>query len=207
MGYLKNDKGIALVTALLLTLVTLAVIVGVLYLLRQQTKTSAADKVYKTALQAAYGDSEFFLKDLIPLMFPGDKNKTSLEAQFTNLSLDIVPTDACMSDKILKNTVDWTNCAPENKTIEPKKFPDATIVLKGQASDYKIYSKIIDTVRGNTDGSGAARDDRYTNASGVTGSGMELRGMRQPYLYTVEIRAEGATNPKEKAMLEVLYAY
>lgn len=206
MRYLKNQNGIALVTALLLTLVTLAVIMAVFYLLNLQTKTSAAEKVYNTALQAAYGDSELFVKDLIPSLFPGETN-VSLENRFSVISLDIGPSDACIQDKLHYSTDKWTNCtSPDNKTQQPDRMPDATVILKGDSQNYRVYSKIVDTVVGNTDGSGVT--DRYTSGDGVTGKGGgNLDGKRIPYLYTVEIQAEGATNPKEKAQLEVLYAY
>ncbi|ABQ25998.1 hypothetical protein [Geotalea uraniireducens] len=207
MRYLKNQNGIALVTALLLTLITVAVIMAVFYLLNQQTKTSAAEKVYSSALQAAYGDSELFIKDIIPSLFPNDalKNINYWENSFSAISLDVVATDACINDKLHNNTDKWTNCPQGSTTKLAYDMPDTTIVLRGLSENYKIYSKIVDTTVGNTDGSGLT--ERYTSGDGVTGKGAGVDPVRVPYLYTVEIQAEGAVNPKEKAQLEVLYAY
>lgn len=207
MRYLKNQNGIALVTALLLTLITLAVIMAVFYLLNQHTKTSAAEKVYSSALQAAYGDSELFIKDLIPSLFPADHDNNYWENMFSAISLDIVSTDACINDKLQHSTDKWTKCPTGSTTQRPDFLPDATIILNGTTQNYKVYSKIVDTFAGNTDGSGLT-GERYTSGDGATGNGSGTTPVKRiPYLYTVEIQAEGSVNPKEKAQLEVLYAY
>lgn len=207
MRYLKNQNGIALVTALLLTLITFAVVMAVFYLLNQQTKTSAAQKVYSSALQAAYGDSEFFIKDLIPKLFPAEENISFWEDKFSVISLDISPSDACIQDKLHNSTDKWTKCLPGSTAPQPDFLPDATVILNGDSQNYRVYSKIVDTSIGNTDGSGLA-GERYTSGDGVTGKGGDSMPVKRiPYLYTVEIQAEGAVNPKEKAQLEVLYAY
>lgn len=210
MTYLKNQKGIALVTALVFTLVTLGVVMAVLYLLNQQTKTSAAQKVYSTALQAAYGDAELFTKDLIPSLFPNDPLKRNVywESMFPTISLDILSTDVCIQAKLHSRTADWTKITSCSNTPTPKELPDTTLILKGTNGDYRVYSKIVDTQVGNTDGSRAGSGNRYLSGDGVTGGNEGGRfGTRVPYLYTIEIQAEGATNPKEKANLSVLYAY
>lgn len=216
MKIIKNQKGIALMTALLLTLVTLAVIMAVFYLINRQTNTSAAQKVYTSALQAAYGDSDIFIKDLLPMMFPyvDDplKDNSYWENNFTGIDLKIASTSACMNDKLKKDTVDWSNCPTGSTSTDATAFADTTIMLKGVNTNYKVYSKIIDTIKGNTDSSG--NSDRYSSADGSTGKGgNNLDGKRVPFVYTVEIQAEAASSAlgnkpgQEKAMLEVLYAY
>lgn len=68
---LRNDKGIALVMALVISLVVMLTITGVLYFIIQSTTMSGAGKRYATAAEAADGAVEV-MKDAINLMMVGD---------------------------------------------------------------------------------------------------------------------------------------
>jgi len=67
---------------------------------------------------------------------------------------------------------------------------------------YRVYAKIVDTVEGNTGGEEGLLGKGVVYA----GSG-EISVMKIPYLYTIEVDAENATNPSERAKLSILYQY
>jgi hypothetical protein len=67
---------------------------------------------------------------------------------------------------------------------------------------YTVYSKIVDTVEGNSGG------DTGLMKSGVVNSNPgEVTVMSIPYLYTIELDAQRSGNPSERAKLSVLYQY
>ena len=83
MKYLENEDGIALVTALMFTLITLAMIMTLMYYVLLGTKMSAAQKKYRNSLEASYGGTEFVTKAIIPKLFSNfSTGKTSLMADF-----------------------------------------------------------------------------------------------------------------------------
>src|SRR5690242_21657099 len=92
MRYLRNEDGIALVTALMFTLVCLAMIMTLMYYVLTATKMSAAQKRYRNSLEAAYGGPDLVTKTLIPRLVPGllfsdySTGKNSLNADFAGTS-------------------------------------------------------------------------------------------------------------------------
>ncbi len=67
---------------------------------------------------------------------------------------------------------------------------------------YTAYAKIVDTVEGNSGG------DEGLIGKGVVSSGSgEISVLSRPYLYTIEVDAENAANPSERAKLSILYQY
>ena len=69
-------------------------------------------------------------------------------------------------------------------------------------SPFTVYTKIVDTVPGNSDISGLQLE-----GSGVAESSSLLRPQQIPYIYRIEIQGERKDNPTAQANLEVLYAY
>ena len=64
MRTLSNERGVALVTALLLTLISLAIVLSALYFVTQQTQLSGASKRYKNVLDATHGGVEVYTKEI-----------------------------------------------------------------------------------------------------------------------------------------------
>jgi hypothetical protein len=60
----------------------------------------------------------------------------------------------------------------------------------------------VDTVEGNSAG-----DEGLINNRVVDSNSGEIRVMSYPYLYTIEVDAENAANPFERAKFSVLYLY
>lgn len=213
MRYVRNEDGIALVTALMFTLICLAMIMTLMYYVLSGTKMSAAQKKYRNSLEATYGGTELVTKSIIPRLFSDySSGSLSLKTDFGGTEkIDLkfgetgTSTNADLKTKLLKPTSEWPSSI--SRTVNPKTVPDFVFTLKGQgAGDFKVYSKIVDTIAGVglIDASGI---DYLDAGIGVAGSSTSTQTPRTPNVYSVEVQGEAAVNPKEKAGITVLYAY
>lgn len=213
---ITNNKGMALVTALMFTLISLGIVMMLMYSITQGTKISGASKAYKTALEASYGALELVSKDVMPKLLTGTA-KSTLLTQLVSLSLAI-PSDAggCFDQKVGNSTLLWTSCGPLNKTFIASESPDFTLNLKAASDNtgFRINTKIVDTRCGgdtsvgqpctNSDTSGI---DYLDGGGGVTASSGAVTPQHRPAYYRIEVQSERAANPREKSELSVLYAY
>lgn len=212
MKYLHKEDGIAMVTALMFTLICLAMIMTLLYYALTGTKMSAAQKKYRNSLEATYGGTEFVTKNVIPKLFTNfSSNVTTLKDDFPAATLDLklggpgTSTKDALAEKMFKPTGAWSSSV--SRTVDPKTVPDFVFTLRGEGgSNYKVYSKIVDTVPavGLIDESGI---DYLDSGVGVSGISSSTQTPRTPSIYSVEVQGEAAVNPKEKAGVLVLYAY
>jgi hypothetical protein len=217
MKAMNNEKGVALVTALMLTLVMLAICMTLLYMVTQSTKSSASQKRYSTAVAASYGGTEI-IRDVIPRLLSYSSVGSALPAMtgFNNIGLAFPQASSdlnCLKQKLKLNPVGedglnaWTACSSANKTIDAKSKPDFTFSLNGltPGQGYKVYSKIVNTVAGNSDMSGV---DYLESGLGVAQAGGGVIAPQHfPSLFTIEVTGEKAYQAKERAELSVLYAY
>lgn len=204
MKTITNERGIALITALLLTLISLAIVMTVLYFIMQNMSTSAAHKRYKTALEASHGGAELFTKEIIPIVF-STATTSGLVQTFSSINLQVPVSNACFQQKLNESTAKWDKCSAASKTFDPKSAPDITFKLRGtETTDFKVYTKLVDTTPGNSDLSGFELLD---SGAGVVGSSSGVSPKHIPALYRIEVQGERETNPQEKAQLSVLYAY
>jgi hypothetical protein len=215
MNIINNEKGIALVTALMLTLISLAVVTTLMYFVTAGIKVSAANKRYKNVVESAYGGVSLAVNEFIPSLnnaIFGEYNTdvATLLAKYGTGSIDLaLPSGACLRQKLDNASADWGTCS---KSLDPKDNPDMTFVLKsnltGHTSDagFRVYTKIVDTpVKGNTDKAdnpNLSKGENITESAEIEGTGVTI-----PTTYRVEVRAERETNAKEKANISVLYAF
>lgn len=209
MKILRNQDGIALITALMFTLICLGMIMTLLYYVLAGTRMSAAQKRYRNALEASYGGTEFVTRTVIPRIFGNNSTsgKAALLADFGNsVTLGLTFPSGKIGTKISTATAAWPTAV--SKTLNPKDAPDLTFTLKGQnsASDFKVYTKIVDTITGVglVDASGI---DYLDAGIGVAGTSSSTQTPRTPNIYSIEVQGEAAVNPREKGALSVLYAY
>lgn len=217
MKPLRNEKGIALVTALLLTLIGLGIIMVLMYSVTANIKVSAANKRYKNVVEAAYGGVSLSVNEFIPSLnsaifgdySSGVSDLLTKYAASDKINLDI-PSLACLRDKLDNATANWS--ASCSKTPDPKDNPDMTFVLKSTLSGlssnqgFKVYTKIVGTpIKGNTDK--ADKPNLRKGENVIESAEVEGTGVTIPTTYRVEIMAEQETNPREKANISVLYAY
>ena len=89
MKIIRNQRGVALITSLLMSLVIMVMVTGVLYFITQSTKMSGAGKSYATADDAALGSIDL-IKDSINLVIWG-----------STASDLIIDSNACFSGEVL----------------------------------------------------------------------------------------------------------
>src|SRR4051794_32087282 len=133
MKELTNERGAALVTALLLTLISLGMVLAALYFIEQQTQLSAAGKRYRNSIEAAHGGGpEVFAKEILPRLISDPLlTLNQLESDFANLGLSMSGASlACLRQKVTEDTKNWTSCSSDNLVGEPRISPDAKFVLK-----------------------------------------------------------------------------
>ncbi len=219
MKPVTNQKGAALITALMLTLISLAIIMLLLYYVTTGIQMSASQKRYKTVLEAAYGGTSFAVNEFVPKLnsaifgnySTGVSDLMTSYASNTSLNLSLGNL-ACLQQKLDSTTNKWSSGC--SKTIDPRDNPDMTFVLKStldtnifkQQPGYKVYAKIVGTpVKGNTDKADMPNLRKGENV--VESADIEGGGLTIPTTYRIEVRAERETNPQEKANISVLYAY
>jgi len=222
---LRNNKGMALVTALMLTMITLGIIMSMLYMITQATKISGATKKYHNVTEAAFGGGELLANDVIGMAW---KNYSSaggvgsqLNALYGSVGLSMQTSDPCFKQKLSSASANWAACTPAQKSVDLpsiKGTPDLSFVLKGTATgtNYKVYAKIVDTTAGNTDTASSSllnASDAATGLVGAAGSAYNRTGggtiaiQHIPFVYRLEIQGEKEINPSEKSNVSVLYAY
>jgi hypothetical protein len=208
MKHINNERGLALMMALILTVIILAAVSALIYLVTQGTAMSGYQKRYQTALEAARGGADLVTKEVIAKTIGG----TSLSSLGTYGGLMSVNSanDACFSAKVINSTALWP--AGCNSTLDPTASPDITLTFSGIAPqpDFTVVAKIVDTV-GCTSASNCPNSDVSgldLQGQGVVESGSGMVSPKQvPYMYRIEIQAQRATNPDERAIVSVLYAY
>ena len=202
MTFIRRNEGIALVTSLMLTLISLTITMALLYMVTQNIMQSAQFKKYHTALDAAYGGTEVFVKDILPVVLQNYDSATlatDVANSFTNIQLQ-VSDQTCLKNKLLTATSTWGTCSNDPN---PKKAPDMSFLLQADTGNpFVVYSKIIDTTPGNSDTSGLQLE-----GSGVAESSSLLTPQSVPYIYRIEVQGERQNNPTAQATLDVLYAY
>lgn len=208
MKLLNNNRGIALITALMLTLISLTMILALLYIVSQDIITSGSQKRYESSLEAAHGGVDILSREIIPRLLKGDSaaNITSSYDILFPRAMSI-PLSDCLNDKLRNNKSEWTHCNPDAADMDAKKSFDVSLTLKNVQSSqpgFTVYSKIIDTSPGNTDTSGI---DYLDNGASVTAAGTGANPKHIPYMYRIEVQGESENNAKERAKLSVLYAY
>jgi hypothetical protein len=205
MKWIRNENGVALVTALMLTLISLGIVMALLLMTTQGTKFSGMNKRYKTALEASYGGTEIFTKDIFPFIMKNYSSPTlsnDVQTAFGGSTVTRVLSDQkCLQSKLTKSTADWpVGCS---NTPLAKQDPDISFNLAATSGNqFVVYSKIVDTVKGNSDVGGLQLE-----GSGVAQSSSVLTPQSFPYIYRLEVQGERQNNPTAQANIEVLYAY
>lgn len=219
MKILRNEKGIALVTVLVLSLIALAIISTLVYLVIQGTRFSGFFKRYETAREAAYGGGEIvaaLIKNRGQLSITGLTLSSSSTGSGGFLSCncgdpdvagDNTP-DTCLCRKLCDPTSDWVSAGCDN-TFDPTNNPDIQFDLPADPLNplsspiYQVSAKIVDTTKGYTDLSGEDLGGTCVACSDPT-----LKGPPAPYLYRIEINAQDQDPTKtERGRLSILYAY
>jgi hypothetical protein len=192
MKLLRNEKGIALVMVLILAAIALAIMAGLIYMITAGTQISGMQKRYKTALDAGFGGADISYQLIGARGDPGIPLANFL----------INATSSCLTDKLNKKTSDWGSGCDSSITVSSSSHDMHFDLGTSPYPTYRVYSKIVDTVEGNSGG------DEGLTGKGVVSSGSgEVTVVSRPYLYTIEVDAENRDNAAERAKLSILYQY
>lgn len=187
---LRNEKGVALVTVMMLSLVSLIIIATLLYMVTSWTQISGKTKHYSTALEAAKGGLNV-VKNFIDTQF----TQTTIPLTFTNIST--------LRKKLTKGTNNWDTFVDKTIYIDP--VDPSTYDFFFDLEKFRVYGKVIDTVEGNSDISGITSE--LGTGSGVTESSTQAQIQHFSYFYTIGILSQRPTNSDERVNMEMLYQY
>jgi hypothetical protein len=206
MCLVRNQEGAALVTALMLTMLSLVIAMALLSTVISGIGVTASQKRYRSALSAAHGGVELIGRELIPRLFEVGASQDGIEQAFSSIDLQLPQYD-CLRQKLSNQSAHWGACSAEQTSSDPGRAPDVTFRLASNGrKGFSVAGKIVDTIPGNSDKSGVIE---YLDAGGAASSREEvIRPRHVPGLYNLSVQGEregGAA--QEKARLSVLYSY
>jgi len=145
--FLTNEKGIALVTSLMLTLLTLTISMVMLYMVLQSTRMSGAHKRYKNSLDAAVGGADIVTMDALPYLLGFAMDPTLSANLIVNLNtsmnlnaaLGVGTSNDCLQAK-LTSKVWGAACGTASSSIDAKSTPEFTIVPQSKVPGLDVPS-------------------------------------------------------------------
>ena len=200
MRMIRNNEGMALIMVLILSVICLAMSSGILYFVTESTRMSGSHKRYETANQAATGGSEVMFQ---LVSSRGDQTNFNYPLNLGLFNLTTPSSNVggfnCITDKLLNNTDDWN--AVCNSSLSIDRLDSSTYDMAFDMGTYNVYSKVVDTVAGNT----AADTGLIKNAVVQSDSG-EVSVKKLPYIYSIEVQSS-LPNLNERAISSILYFY
>jgi hypothetical protein len=187
MNTLRNDKGFALPFVLILAAITLTITLAMIIMLARGSFVSGQQKRYRTAVEASRGGMEAMLQ----LIASRGNPTTPYPNQVLNQS--------AVATKLAGPISTWEEL-DDAITIDPGNA--ATYDMRIDLGAYRVYTKIADTVEGNT-----GADEGLSNKGVVNSGSGEIQVVSVPYLYTIEVLSQSQANPTERSKLSVLYQY
>ncbi|MDR3570220.1 MAG: hypothetical protein P4L43_19525 [Syntrophobacteraceae bacterium] len=133
---IRNQKGIALVTTLIMLVLALGVVAVLLQLTTRATKLTGLQQGYTTALNAARAGAEVFINSTLNV------NPTTHVCTPPSFSGLTPTTSACLNTKLYNNTSSW-NCASGAGASTPDATANPDITYASGTNTVNI--KVIDT--------------------------------------------------------------
>ena len=195
---LDSQSGIALVLVLIISVIALAIMSALVFMIISGTQISGMQKRYRTAQEAGLGGA-----DITYLMIAsrGAPNITGLTVDLPAKSVGLGAVN-CLKDKLTKKTADWNPVCSHTISIDPDDATTYDMISEiGLGQTYTVRSKIVDTVEGNSGG------DEGLVKGGVVASSGEVNVVSVPYLYTLEVDTENTANRAERSKYSILYQY
>ncbi len=186
MKTLRNEKGFALGFVLILAAIALTMTLAMLLMVGRSSFISGQQLRFRSAVEASRGGMEAMLQLIA--------NRGILNTPYTNQVLN-----AGVGTKMSSVTGTWIGL-DSAITIDPETV--STYDMRIDLGAYRVYTKIVDTVDGN---SGA--DEGLLKSAVVNSGSGEVTVVSVPYLYTIEVLSQSQVNPTERSKLSVLYQY
>ena len=170
---------------LILAAISLAMTLAMLIMVSRGSYVSGQQRRFRTAVEAGRGGME--------AMFQLISNRGNADALYT------MPNPAAVQTKLAGPLATWGGL-DNSSTINPAVATsyDMTIDLGA----YRVYTKIVDTVDGNS-----SADEGLIKTAVVNAGSGEVTVVSVPYLYTIEVLSQSTTNATERSKLSILYQY
>lgn len=202
-GMLGNQKGTALVMAMILGLIGTLMLSSLLYMARIGAFTSGSSTGYQVALASAHGGMTTFSKEIIQRGLEG----ATLSATMLNYGGGM--TAALGNTTNAQFTTKLTSTGWIGDGVYPATTPDATFTLTfpgaGVAANHSMT--VNATIRATSLGNSGASSTALVSGGVVNNTGGSITPQHIPYLYDVEVQSQKATNPAENSTLVGIYAY
>jgi hypothetical protein len=197
-----NEKGIALVMVMVLSLIGLAIVAALMFMLTQGTRVSGAHRIFRTAEEAGLGGANLAAEFVNNNVTNATQNLTLADPVLGSKTTDT----ACLVQKLTLAKVNWSSCTPNEQSYDTNTTPDITMPLLGSSGQtFTVNAKIVDTVPGSSDTTGLVRVGTQS-LRGTTDQSNEYRPPANPYLYRIEVQAEDSSQ-RGVSRYSILYAY
>ncbi len=193
---LGNERGLALVMALVLGLVGMLMITAILYMVGTGTWIGGSKKRYQTALSASHGAMTFFAREVIQRGL-GGTSLTALEAAYPGM-LSRNASDVNFAKKLSETGTLGVSGYPGDN-------PDATLTFTFTAPtpNMTINTAIVGTSRGNS----GTSSNVLVGGGVVNNSSGTVTPQHIPYLYQTEVQTQSGIFARERARLSGIYVY
>lgn len=207
----RSERGAVLLLVIVLSAIVLAVMTSLLYMIMVGSQISGIEKRYRTAHDAAFGGWAVIGQLLATR--GSNTDVSTFKVNLAGLTPSVTDNAGCtgttedgqpksgIAAKMLTRSTTWS--APCGTSLTTTASTADFAMILGSGTTYNVYGKIVDTFPGNSTGGGSGLRGKGVVASA---SG-EIAVMPVPYLYTIEVDAENAANPSERAKLSILYQY
>lgn len=199
---IRNEKGVALITALVVAVIGMLITASLLIMVDTGTWFSGSQIRYLKALSAAHGGMQFFAREVLQRCLQS-KNLSSLS------SYDALNLTAQISDAKFKGKLETTGTVDDGYpdaavAIATTDTVDTTITLSfSNTPNMAITSGILSTARGNSSQS----SNNLVSGGVVNNQSNTITPQQIPYTYQIATEAKGSVNSGESATLDSLYIY
>ncbi|MDA8170023.1 MAG: hypothetical protein M0Z59_10075 [Nitrospiraceae bacterium] len=189
---IKDESGIALVIVLLLSAVALMMMSALIYMTLTGTQVAGMQGRYSNVLEAGMGG----VSAATQLIASGGA------ATLNNVN-ETIPNNACLAAKLVNSTANWpAGCGASSKSWIINSTDNATYDMSVDLGNYRVYTKVVDTIAGNTGGvPGLVKTGVVSSNTG------DVPVASRPSVYTMEVLSQSQTNPSERSRLSVIYEY
>ena len=207
---LNNQDGIALVTALMLGMFGMLMVAALLFMVNTGTWLSGSQARRQTALAAAHGANNFFVKEVIERGMEGTGLNAMGDYGGMLASGDGTAGNAADAAADFATKLDMTGRRNDPLyPLYPDNEVDATIrfTAPNGGPDIIVTATVTSTKRGN---SGVTGDLSLTTGGVVTNDSGTITPQQIPALYQIRVEGQRDANPNqrvERARLNSLYMY
>ena len=198
---LGNERGVALVMALVLGLVGMLIITAILYMVGTGTWLSGSQKRYQAALDAAQGGMTFFVREIVQRCIGGESLNALGSA---NANYNGLLTTGAVSDTEFKRKLTTTGVAGVDVGY-PTTTPDATLTFAFQSPTPNMT--VNTTIVGTSIGNSGASANLLVGGGVVSNNSGTITPQHIPYLFRTDVQGQSAVSSREKANLSGIYAY